>query len=300
MTTKRISRFLCIASVFVAGSLKLHAQLALNDGLVGFYPFSGNANDESGNGRHGTVSGVVGTNDRFGQPGKAYVFGGDGDHVVVSPAPNFWSTGTFSFSCWIRIAPGGSSQPRILHNKTLDVALTETTGNPQIFFGGAATDGIATTNRLKSNFDYHVAGTYDGSKMMLFVNGFIEAQAVVNWSLQASALPLGIGRNLETTGDWFSGVIDDVRLFNRALTKVEIEQLYVMESPERVTIKKAVNVEGVSLLVGSNYQLQTSADLQTWIDHGAAFVATNSNWRSTNYWDVENWDSLHFRFRRLP
>jgi hypothetical protein len=53
----------------------------------------------------------------------------------------------------------------------------------------------------------------------------------------------------------------------------------------------------LNLAVGSNYQVQVSSDLQNWTNQGAAFTATNTYWRSTNFWDVDQWNQLFFRLK---
>jgi hypothetical protein len=55
----------------------------LNDGLVAYYPFNGNANDKSGNGNHGTVHGATLTEDRFGNADSAYNFDGVYDYIEI-------------------------------------------------------------------------------------------------------------------------------------------------------------------------------------------------------------------------
>jgi hypothetical protein len=71
--------------------------------LVAYYPFNGNANDESGNGNHGTVSGALLVADRFGQANRAYAFDGIDDYIRISNQPdlNFQQAITISF--WMKI-----------------------------------------------------------------------------------------------------------------------------------------------------------------------------------------------------
>jgi hypothetical protein len=80
------SVFLCF---FVVSSLHnlLNAQIPSyvpRDGLVGWWPFNGNANDESGNGNHGTVNGATLTEDRFGNLNSAYSFDGISNYISVN------------------------------------------------------------------------------------------------------------------------------------------------------------------------------------------------------------------------
>ena len=59
-------------------------QADLSDGLVAYYPFNGKANDESGNGNHGTVNGATLAEDRFGNVDSAYNFDGVNDYITIS------------------------------------------------------------------------------------------------------------------------------------------------------------------------------------------------------------------------
>ena len=72
------------------------------NGLVGWYPFSGNANDESGNGNNGTVNGATLTADRFGVVNKAYSFDGVNDFINVgNPSGLFNNPNSYSQSAWV-------------------------------------------------------------------------------------------------------------------------------------------------------------------------------------------------------
>jgi len=65
-----------------------------------------------------------------------------------------------------------------------------------------------------------------------------------------------------------------------------------------LNIKKAVYLDSQELLIGTNYQLQVSGDLLNWTNSGSVFTATTNVWRTTNYWDVANWNSLFFRIQQ--
>ncbi|TGO02752.1 hypothetical protein PN36_19595 [Candidatus Thiomargarita nelsonii] len=76
------------------------AMADLSDGLVAYYPFNGNAQDESGNGHHGTVYGAILVNDRFENIDSAYHFDGINDFIQISDSPSLRVT-TFTISAWI-------------------------------------------------------------------------------------------------------------------------------------------------------------------------------------------------------
>jgi len=100
----------------------------------------------------------------------------------------------------------------------------------------------------------------------------------------------GIVYNDDFSG--FVGSIDDVRIYNRALSSQEVGELM---SPPIVNLVKAVTVNFSYLTVGSNYQLQVSSDLNSWTNFGTPFTATNSTMIYSNYWNVSDWNQLFFR-----
>ena len=96
----------------------------------------------------------------------------------------------------------------------------------------------------------------------------------------------------------FVGAASDFRIYNRALLASEVSGLNALESAPIVNIQKAVYLTSANLLVGTNYQVQASTDLINWTNQGSVFTATTNSWRSTNYWDVANWNQLFFRLQQ--
>ena len=89
-----------MAAIVFAGWLQAGFGQSLNDGLVAYYPFNGNANDESGNGNDGEVNGATLVKDRFGNSGKAYSFDGVDDNIEVPETEGFESN-AHTISGWI-------------------------------------------------------------------------------------------------------------------------------------------------------------------------------------------------------
>jgi hypothetical protein len=72
---------------------------------------------------------------------------------------------------------------------------------------------------------------------------------------------------------------------------------YLLELEPRVDLIRAVKPTFTDLSLGSSYQLQLSAGLNTWANHGLTFTATNSSMVYPQYWDVDHWSQLFFRLQ---
>ena len=79
-----------------------------------------------------------------------------------------------------------------------------------------------------------------------------------------------------------------------------MQQLYAYEYGPHTSLLKAVKPSFSGLSLGTNYQLQVSADMNTWTNEGVPFTATNISMIYPQYWDVDNWDSLFFRLQVVP
>ena len=81
---------------------------------------------------------------------------------------------------------------------------------------------------MDSSFNYrwqHLAGTYDGSELKLYVDGELEASTPHIGSIAGNTLNVNIGRNSELTDRFYAGAVDDVRIYNRALRDEEVKLL---------------------------------------------------------------------------
>ena len=120
-----------------------------------------------------------------------------------------------------------------------------------------------------------------------------------NWRIEKmnNSLRIYVNNSLQYSynGALFSGgYLVFTSRYAGSTAKIDNLRIYDLSSPA-LNIHKAVYLDSSNLTVGSNYQFQVSSDLVNWTNQGAAFPATNSYWRATNYWNVENWDSLFFR-----
>ncbi|GAH51929.1 unnamed protein product, partial [marine sediment metagenome] len=155
--------------------------MAPEDGLVAYYPFNGNANDESGNGNNGNVYGTTLTEDRFGNPNSAYSFDGVDDYVNVMNLP---ITDGVTVGAWVKGASFDSqdymdpvvSQHGFLSGFELRVG----DGHAVMIVTTGGVHSIADAGQvLAVNEWYHLAGTYDGNELKIYVNGVLKKATFV-------------------------------------------------------------------------------------------------------------------------
>ena len=205
-------------------------------GLVAAYGFeegSGStANDSSGNGIDGSIQGAVWTTS--GRYGKALSFNGSSGFVDLGNPPELQITGSMTWSAWVYATANPADDGQIIaksDNFSGWQSKSSEDSGPQTF-GIAISDGVnprvqrySTTVR-SLNIWYHVAGVYDSAARTLdiYINGVRDnglLRGTVPASQASPAVNVNIGRR--TGGLYFSGIIDEVRIYNRALTTTEIQ-----------------------------------------------------------------------------
>jgi hypothetical protein len=210
-----------------------------SEDLLGYYPFNGNANDESARGQHGSVHGAVLTKDRFGKQNSAYRFDGVDSYISF---PSGWIPGNtegFTVSAWI-----------LAEEKTRGIAIYTGAirGESQIaidedglFFGVDMATNPNTWFKASAQVEtgkfIHVVGVYRrGQKIQLWINGELRQET----SIPLNDLYHGAKPYIASIGSYspnhFSfqraiwlGAVDDVRLYGRALGDDEIRRLYISE-----------------------------------------------------------------------
>lgn len=201
-------------------------------GLVVHYPFSGNANDLSGNGNSATVSGAVLTEDRFGNSNSAYYF--NGNSSIVANNSSSFNTEVWSVSAWYNTTNTGSIQR--LTNKG---GITSTSTNYMCIMMDASGKIYGTLWNGSAELQcMDIAATNDGkwhhvvyvrdvavSKHYLYVDGILKATSVDKYTTLTNTALFTIGKNGPENQFW-TGKIDDVRIYNRALNNSEISELY--------------------------------------------------------------------------
>jgi hypothetical protein len=213
----------------------------LQNGLVGYWPFCGNANDESGNGNDGTVNGANLTEDRFGVANAAYDFDGVDDFIQTNLL-GFVGKQTRSFSFWVATNSSEHQAPIDFYGGTGN-AFSIVLNNPCPGVGVDCAFGVSmkgNQNLINGNW-HHCVLVYDSlihntiSDVAIFIDGEFQP------NVTCSALdPNGEINNTNSTNIVFGktvsnvrytdGQIDDIAIYNRALTIEEIQQLYTINA----------------------------------------------------------------------
>ena len=207
--------------LFMFSNINL-SEASITEGLFIYYPFDGNALDVTGNGYDGLVNGAVLANDRFGTPDSAYFFDGVDDYIENSRFTTS-SLSAISVAFWINTSQLSNS--RIAH--TAYGGFYHTSSGQVTWF----IDGSSSNNPYVGNINdglwHFIVGTNDGSISYLYIDGILKS-SVTEGIMLGDTLTIGNdrGRNVP-----FEGIIDDFRVYNRALSQNEVIQLYTVPVP---------------------------------------------------------------------
>jgi uncharacterized protein (TIGR02145 family) len=194
------------------------------DGLVGYWPFNGNAEDESGNGNDGVVNGAVLNQDRFGNDSSAYLFDGIDDFIGI---PDLGSKNEFTFSSWVNYKDTSNNAVSIFGN------FGGGWGAGQFHLHGGPFVELAVWGDfpylssfpidLKPNTWHHVLFTFKKDvETSLFLDGKKVGSNSSRFNINFTNMRIGS----EFTGRYWNGSLDDIAIWNRALTPEEIEKLF--------------------------------------------------------------------------
>ena len=268
--------------------LSINAQIPSNN-VVSCYPFSGNANDMSDNNHHGTVYGATLTTDRFGRPNNAYNFNGSTNYISLTPAP--FLLPSFSYSVWAYVsaypATGESNcmvsigsyagASGISVNNTYSIYNSNGWSFGSTFELGASGLYWWVQGYLPPlNTWFHLVLTRDANYFICYINGQLVNSQPTNGTTPyyGSGTPLAfIGRRCEMSlTQYFNGKIDDIHIYNRALTATEVNILYNGESNAvtitanpGTTINQGENITFTAAINGSitnpTYQWQVNGPI---------------------------------------
>lgn len=301
--------------VIIAFSLNAFSQIPMA-GLLAYFPFSGNANDMSGNNYNGTLHGPTLTTDRFGNPNKAYSFDGINDYIDLNSYSSYFNIQQpVTFSLWVKssldnaqtiycISDGstqdygtglgmGNNLTNSLTNELLTAAHQPTVSEFYIV-------GYTTTNRslLINNNWHHIVYVFNNVSTAIYLDNNL-LSLTCNYgtnnghygNVPNPALTLIGTRYAGSYGAYFQGSMDDFRMYNRALSAAEITALY-QETPCTAPVPVVNNVAicggGVTTLTatgGTNYIWYNSSNVQiaSGPSYTTPFLMTTTNYYVTNF-----------------
>jgi sulfatase modifying factor 1 len=235
-------------------------------GLFAYYPFNGNAKDESGQGHHASHSSSIPVKDRFGKENSAQRFRGQ-DHIEVphSDEFNLQQQQGFTISLWINAFKGNGGNALVSKNNgggdqdKWFLTLNDSKVLFHVNYGegrsthGTGDEGSYLINKTPSfNLDEwgHILISSDRQKLRFFSNGkLIWQQPVFGGPPSNNKASIKIG--MTEGANYYSGLMDDIRFYNRALSSAEVKALYEYESkPPAPPITTAPVLESITNTIG--------------------------------------------------
>jgi uncharacterized protein (TIGR02145 family) len=263
-SVKQLFFFACLAISANITFAQVPSYVPTN-GLMGYWPFTGNANDISGNSHNGTVNGATLTADRNGNANSAYNF--NNNDISISN-PQFAAFGTGSFSCNVWIKTTTTTCGNILRYDNCltganwglrigpanDVAVGKIQGLecPVSRIGNPVTSSLTYNDNNWHNFTY--VRDVTAMKNLLYAEGILIAQtsftSINNITVSGNPLLFGACGGYEK----FIGKIDDIGIWNRALTQQEITALYLSGQAPCNSVSNTISA---SINQGQSYTLGT-------------------------------------------
>ena len=255
-----VVRLICPLTLIllVAGSSVASGALS-QPGLVAAYSFDAGAGsmlaDVSGRGNSGAIAGATWT--AAGKSGGALSFDGDDDWVSIADAAALDLTYGMTMEAWVKPSALGGSWRTVL----------EKSRNSRVAYGLFASEETSrsaaqiSVNNVRTargpalplGVWSHLAATYDGSTLRLYVNGTFAASANVNGDIHPSPDPLYIG-GTPAGAEWFVGQIDEVRIYNRALSEYELRT--DMSTPVDPDTQPPTNPGGLTISGATQTQIE--------------------------------------------
>ena len=200
-------------------------------GLVASYGFDNGTGtttpDQSGNNNNGTLTNATWAGPTAGRYGNALSFNGTNAFVNVPHSTSLGFTAGMTLEAWVRPAALGGGYRTVLIKERPGyygwaLYSNEDTNRPSSHVYTSSEAGAIGNAQLPANAWSHLAATYDGSVLALYVNGVQAATVLASGPIISATGAFKIGGNA-VWAEWFNGLIDEVRVYNRALSAAEIQ-----------------------------------------------------------------------------
>ena len=242
-----IAIILIAIGFIIYGALPAKADI-YGSSLIGWWRFDTNDDlngvtlDRSGNGYNGNLVNIASsTFYSYGKIGQGFDFDGADDYIEVASSTAFndaISGNNITIASWVNFTDKGGSKIIIAKpfSPTTHVSpyasysfYLSSARKPSLYLSiGGVAKSLNATNAIASSTWYHIAGVYNGSTIRVYINGVIDpGSTAATGNISVYQTPLRFSAN-GALGEKFDGLIDDVRIYNRALSRGEIAQLYNM------------------------------------------------------------------------
>jgi predicted nucleic acid-binding Zn-ribbon protein len=194
------------------------------NGLIAWYPFNGNANDESGNGNHGTVYGALLSNDRFNNSNKSYLFDGI-DDFISTDRKNLVS---FSISFWFILDKNKEWAPFVDANNANFEILAKFSKPAFIKWINTPSNysELLLDNPVELKTWINMVCTFTNGKVQIFQNGSL-TKVFDNVNFARTDGKFFFGNSKSGTNQFLEGKMDDIGIWNRVLTAEEVSKIYL-------------------------------------------------------------------------
>jgi hypothetical protein len=226
---------------FTTASIAQVPNYVPSNGLVGWWPFNGNANDESGNGNNGTVNGATLTADRFGISNMAYSFDGINDYIST------YRSGytTFSISLWCKLpSPAMPINPLVDgFDSYYDIYFTQSKLYYATFTGFNQYTNIDCNVTPSLGQWQHLVFVYSNNSISVYSNSSLAGTYNVQ-PLSGTTGNHNFGASLTGSDQYLNGCLDDIGIWNRGLTAIEVTNLF---NEENVGIGDQIQNNSISI-----------------------------------------------------
>lgn len=214
----------------------------INKGLIAYYPFNSNTYD-SINSNHGILHGAISTTDRFGNENSAYQFDGWDDYISISNSSELENIEReLTLSVWFNTFSYYNGWAVIMGKSNIKKPSSEQysfyyNSNGDIYFNNE----IIAKRRIDSNKWYHFTLSYKDKQVNCYLNGKKIGSKEVKLGVVKNSLAIDIGRHIPGATEFYNGIIDDIRIYNRKMSENEIAMLFDFEAGTKQFIEKHTN-----------------------------------------------------------
>ncbi|CAN5747101.1 hypothetical protein BH11BAC4_BH11BAC4_01760 [soil metagenome] len=265
---------ICLDSFYVSESFCNYPQIPINlkNGLIGYWPFCGNANDVSGAGNNGVVFGSSLTSDRFGNPNSAYYFNGINNYIKCPGGNNFTSQ-KLTISYWININNYNATSEIICLGNPLSTSWGTVSSNTGTGLSCGTGCGASSPPSTPSTFYtpnkwYNIVLVYDklAQNSDIYVNGIFIGNNITSPTIGCQNSDIYFGVDIFSNPEYFTGKLDDIEMWNRLLSPSEIQEVYTQATKASWLNGANTNCITVSPLQTTYYYYTVNTGNQSYVD----------------------------------